>query len=76
MVCWRSSPPVHRQARARLVRSPASGRLEVYFGDRADPIMIATDTTLDRGRVGVGSFDDTAEFRRIQVRGEAAGTPQ
>ncbi len=70
--------PLQDQAwhRARLVRSPASGRLEVYFGERADPIMTATDTTLDRGRVGVGSFDDTAEFRRIQVRGKAAGTPQ
>lgn len=55
--------------RARLVRTPASGRIEVYVDDRAEPIMIATDTTLGWGRVGVGSFDDTAEFRRVVVRG-------
>ena len=31
--------------------------------------MVATDSTLTWGRVGVGSFDDTAEFRRVVVEG-------
>lgn len=55
--------------RARLVRTPATGRLEVFVDDRAEPIMVATDTTLAWGRVGVGSFDDTAEFRKVVVSG-------
>lgn len=55
--------------RARLVRTPATGRLEVFVDDRPEPIMIATDTTLTWGRVGVGSFDDTAEFRKVVVSG-------
>lgn len=55
--------------RARLVRTPATGRLEVFVDDRASPIMVATDTTLAWGRVGVGSFDDTAEFRQVVVSG-------
>ena len=40
--------------------------------DRPEPIMIATDTTLTWGRVGVGSFDDTAEFRDIADSGSSA----
>lgn len=55
--------------RARLVRDAGTGRIEVYFGDGTSPIMTATDRTLATGRVGVGSFDDTAEFRRVRVVG-------
>jgi hypothetical protein len=55
--------------RARLVRTATTGRLEVYVDDRTEPIMVAADTTLGWGRVGVGSFDDTAEFRKIAVTG-------
>jgi hypothetical protein len=58
--------------RARLVRTPATGRLEVFVDGGAAPIMVATDTTLAWGRAGVGSFDDTAEFRHIVV----SGTPK
>lgn len=66
------TPLVDREwHRTRLVRSAASGRLEVYVDDRPEPIMVATDTALPWGRVGVGSFDDTAEFRRVVVRGVA-----
>ena len=54
---------------ARLVRTIATGRIEVYVDDRPEPIMVATDSTLTWGRVGVGSFDDTAEFRRVVVEG-------
>lgn len=55
--------------RARVVREAGSGRIAVYFGDGAAPIMRATDRTLPTGLVGVGSFDDTAEFRRVRVLG-------
>lgn len=55
--------------RARLVRTAATGRIEVYVDSRTEPIMVATDTTLGWGRVGVGSFDDTAEFRHVVVTG-------
>jgi hypothetical protein len=55
--------------RARLVRTPSTGRIEVYVDGARAPIMVATDTTLTWGRAGVGSFDDTAEFRRLAVTG-------
>jgi hypothetical protein len=61
--------------RARVVRTPASGRIEVYVDDRQEPIMVATERTLAWGRAGVGSFDDTAEFRNVVVSGTAASRP-
>jgi hypothetical protein len=30
--------------------------------------MAATDKTFGKGRIGVGSFDDTADFRKVQIR--------
>jgi hypothetical protein len=65
-----TAPLVDREwYRARLVREADSGRIAVYYGDGEAPIMTATDRTLPTGRVGVGSFDDTAEFRRVRVSG-------
>lgn len=69
-----TAPLIDREwHRARLVREATSGRIAVYYGDRAEPIMTATDRTLPNGRVGVGSFDDTAEFRRVRVVGVGSG---
>jgi hypothetical protein len=58
--------------RVRVVREATSGRLDVYADNLAAPIMSARDTTIPSGRVGVGSFDDTAEFREVRVEGRAA----
>lgn len=45
----------------------ASGRMDVFFDGSAEPVLSAIDRTLTEGRVGVGSFDDTGEFRSIRV---------
>lgn len=55
--------------RVRLERNVATGRIAVFFDDHAEPILTATDTTLGWGRVGLGSFDETGEFRNIEVTG-------
>lgn len=57
---------------ARLVRLPATGRIEVFVDGETEPIMTATDRTIPSGRMGVGSFDDTGAFRAIRVQGTAA----
>jgi hypothetical protein len=54
---------------ARLVRTAASGRIEVFVDDMKTPILVAEDSTFGPGRVGVGSFDDTGEFRHVVVTG-------
>lgn len=55
--------------RVRATRDAASGVIEVYFDDSNTPILSAVDKTIEAGRVGVGSFDDIAEFRNIKVQG-------
>jgi hypothetical protein len=56
----------------RLVRTPATGRIEVFVDGETEPIMTATDRTIPSGRLGVGSFDDTGAFRGIRVQGTPA----
>ena len=72
-----STPRLTDQAwhRVRVERDPASGRIAVFFDDGAAPVLSAVDRTLLWGRVGVGSFDETAEFRRVVLRGAARAAP-
>jgi hypothetical protein len=53
--------------RVRVVRRPRTGSIQVFFGEEPEPTLSATDRTLASGRVGVGSFDETAEFRRFEI---------
>jgi hypothetical protein len=53
----------------RVTRTVADGSIAVYFDDLEKPVMTATDKTFTRGRVGVGSFDDTADWRNVTLRG-------
>ena len=52
----------------RLVREVASGRIQVFFDADPNPVLSVVDGTLTTGRVGVGSFDETAEFRGMELR--------
>ena len=53
----------------RVRRTTADGRIEVFFDDMEKPAMTAEDKAFVWGRVGVGSFDDTADFDDITLRG-------
>ncbi len=55
--------------RVRLERDGDSGRIEVFVDGSEQPALHATNTTIRAGRVGLGSFDDTGEFRRFGVAG-------
>ncbi|HSE24340.1 MAG TPA: hypothetical protein VLB68_21915 [Pyrinomonadaceae bacterium] len=50
-----------------------TGQCLVYFDSSSEPILSAADRSLTSGLVGVGSFDDTGEFRNIEVKGLRAG---
>jgi hypothetical protein len=52
----------------RLERQSARGTINVFFGDDPTPLLSTTDRTLGSGRIGVGSFDETGEFRAFEVR--------
>ena len=53
----------------RLERDGATGRIEIYVDGSEAPVLAASDTTIRAGRVGLGSFDDTGEFRNIEITG-------
>ena len=55
--------------RVRATRDGITGLIEVFFDNSSTPILSAVDGTITAGRVGVGSFDDVAEFRNIKVQG-------
>jgi len=55
--------------RVRVERLISTGTIRVFFDDDKTPVLSASDKTLPFGRVGVGSFDETGEFRAVEVRG-------
>lgn len=52
---------------ARIVRDVDSGSIAVYFDNMDTPVMTATDRTFVRGRIGIGSFDDTGNFDDLRL---------
>jgi hypothetical protein len=53
----------------KVTRKPSDGTIEIYFDDMTKPVMTAKDKTFGPGRIGVGTFDDTADFDDIVIRG-------
>ncbi|MEM1084865.1 MAG: PQQ-dependent sugar dehydrogenase [Verrucomicrobiota bacterium] len=53
----------------RLCHS-ADGAISIHVDDEANPRMHAIDPYYRSGRVGFGSFNDTAEFRFVEVSGQ------
>jgi hypothetical protein len=53
----------------RIERDTKTGDIRVYFDDGKEPVMKANDKTFAWGFVGIGSFDDVAEFRKVTVDG-------
>lgn len=45
----------------------ATGQVRVFVDSSLEPIMLALDTTFTTGLIGLGSFDDTGEFRGFEV---------
>jgi hypothetical protein len=60
----------------KVVRKVKDGTIEVYFDDMKKPIMTATDKTFVWGQVGVGSFDDTGNWRAVKLHGVKVDKPK
>jgi hypothetical protein len=58
--------------RVKVVRRVSDGSIAVYFDDMKKPAMTAKDKTFTRGRLGVGSFDDTGNWADVKVYGVKA----
>lgn len=57
--------------RIRVVRNANTGDIGVWFDDSEQPVLTAKDKTLGWGKIGLGSFDDLGEFRKVSVRGKS-----
>ena len=51
----------------RIIRDADSGDIRVYFDNMDSPAMTANDKTFPTGRIGLGSFDDTADFDDLKI---------
>ncbi len=56
-----------RWQHVRLMWDGASGEVRVTVDGKAIPALHAVDLSLRSGRVGLGSFDETAEFKNIKI---------
>jgi hypothetical protein len=48
-----------------------SGAVQVTIDDRPIPALHAIDLSLSSGRVGIGSFDETGDFKKVKIKGVA-----
>jgi hypothetical protein len=51
----------------RVRRDIDTGEIAVWLDNSEKPVMRAVDKTFLNGRIGLGSFDDTADFYRLEV---------
>jgi hypothetical protein len=58
--------------RVRLDYDAATGRVEVAANDKKLPALQAIDLSLGPGKVGIGSFFETALFRNVRITGAPA----
>ncbi len=57
-----------RWYRVKLVHDARTGTVEVTVDGRAVPALEAVDRSLGPGKVGLGSFDETAVFKNVSVK--------
>lgn len=57
--------------KVRVERDGRNGSIAVFIDGSHTPALRAKDRTIVRGRVGLGSFDDTGEFKKIVVEGSS-----
>lgn len=60
-------PQNNRWYHARLIHDAKTGAVTVTVDGRAVPTLRAVDASLGPGRIGLGSFDETAEFRNVRI---------
>ena len=54
----------------KLVRDASSGSIKVWFEDQV--VLEASDKTFEKGRIGLGSFDDLGAFRKVVITPSSA----
>ncbi|MBK9166751.1 MAG: hypothetical protein IPM24_04725 [Bryobacterales bacterium] len=58
-----------RWHKVRLEYDSTKGLVEVFVDGKTSPALRAVDLSLGAGKVGIGSFFDMGEFRRVRITG-------
>jgi hypothetical protein len=58
--------------KVRLVHDGRTGKVQVWVNGRTSLSIEATETKLGAGKVGLGSFFDLGEFRKVRIKGAPA----
>ncbi len=58
--------------KVKLVHDGNTGRVQVWVDGKTSPSLEACDYSLRSGKVGLGSFFDTGEFRNVRIQGQPA----
>jgi len=53
----------------KVVRNNEVGSIEVYVDNSDVPALKVKDKTINSGKIGLGSFDDTGIFKNIKIKG-------
>ncbi|MEC5128563.1 PVC-type heme-binding CxxCH protein [Verrucomicrobiales bacterium BCK34] len=60
----------------KIVRTVATGLIEIYFDDMENPSHVAHDKTFAWGQIGIGTFDDKGLWDDIELRGVKVVPPK
>jgi hypothetical protein len=64
-----SFPAINRWYHVKLVHDGKTGTVDVTVDNNAVPALHAVDLSLKGGKVGLGSFDETGDFKNVQISG-------
>jgi hypothetical protein len=56
--------------KVKLVYDGRSGKIELYVDGKTSPSFGACDMSLGAGKIGLGSFFDTGQFRNLKIDGK------
>jgi hypothetical protein len=56
--------------KVRLVYDGHTGKVEMFVNGQTSPSLRAYDLSLGAGKLGVGSFFDTGQFRNVKIHGQ------
>jgi len=65
-------PEINRWYHVKLVADGNTGTVEVTVDGKAVPALHAVDLSLTSGKVGIGSFDETGDFKNVKISGVPA----
>ena len=68
-------PEINRWYHVKLVQDGTTGLVDVTMDGKLVPALHAVDLSLPTGKVGIGSFDETGDFKNVKISGvPAAGS--